>query len=148
MIVLASAAICIVGAVNQAAWLSDENGFLGDFVGTSLITLIGVLVTIGLSIAGNLHLELTRIDNLRPERVFDEARQDLKHTASGLAAMLFLSVVVAVSKVQLILWMPERGEHIANSAALLIVVIVFLLVVDVTSAYFEYGPTQGKSPQV
>lgn len=133
-----------LGIVCKAQWLSDDNHFLNEFVGTSLITVVGVLATIGLSIAGNLHLELTRVDNEQDTPVFDDARRDLKHTGYGLAAMLFVSVIVAVAKQPLATLFPNWGAHAANGIALVLMVIVFLLVIDVTGAYFEYGPANSR----
>ncbi len=80
-IFICSAATCVVLSVVAPTVLSDRNSFLKGFVSHELLVLLGVIVTITLASAANLHLELNKLEEPVRKRVFGPTRAAIKRAA-------------------------------------------------------------------
>lgn len=115
----------------KPAWLSDRNDFLKGFVNQELLAILGVIVTITLASAGNLHLELNRIEDLTGER-FAEARRAIRAYTFLLIALFVAAVVIVVVKP--LASERETAQAVWNSLALLIVALNVASLLDLTNA--------------
>lgn len=133
-------AICIVvvavgvwlGLSFAAPWvLSDKNDFLEKFVGPELIAFMGVVVTISLASAANLHIQLNQMEESKGRRGFPNTRRSLRASSYSLIALLAASVALATSKA----WIPnnEVSQSLLNGACLLAVLASILVLIQLTS---------------
>lgn len=114
-------------------WLSDRNSFLKGFVNHEMLSVLGVIVTITLASSANLHLELNRIED-RTEESFPEARFANKSYAYLLIFLFFFSLVLVFFKP--IIAYNEHIQAAFNGAAMWIIMLNILALLDLTSAVF------------
>lgn len=117
-------------------WLSDDgNTFLCNFVNHEFLSFLGVIVTITLASAANLHLEFNRIDDLSQSEAFTAARSAIK-------AYTVMLIVLFAGSFALVLFKPIFGigaQQSAgfNSAAIVVVVLNILALADLTLSVFR-----------
>lgn len=118
----------------ETCWLSDHNKFLANFVNQELLAVLGVIVTITLASAASLHLELNRLEDDHGEG-FEEARTATKAYAY-LLIWLFLGAIALVIIKPIAAQTPliEAGF---NSAAIFIIVLNVMALMDLTGAVFQ-----------
>jgi uncharacterized membrane protein YidH (DUF202 family) len=126
---LAMASVC------RPYYLSDDgNAFFKAFVNQELLSFLGVVVTITLASAANLHLELNKLEE-RCEECFPEARQALRMSAYSLLVLFTVAFILVMAK-------PTMAPNQHWSAALnstVVVIVLFNLAVlaDLTMAVFR-----------
>lgn len=118
--------------------LSDENDFLKGFINHEYLSFMGVLVTITLASAANIHIELNRYDEALGRSGFERTRANLRHSAFALIAALSLSLANVILKPL----GPVTAEWQAamNGFALLTIAFSILIVADLTMAAFDLRP--------
>lgn len=121
----------------QPNWLSDQNAFLKDLVGSQLLGILGVIVTITLASAASLHLELNRLEDSFSES-FEEARLATKAYAYLLIGMFALALILVTVKP--IVASNSHLEAAFNGAAIWIIVLNILAWLDLTGAVFAIPP--------
>lgn len=130
--------------------LSDENSFLKGFVSHELLSFVGVLVTITLASAANLHLSLNRLEEDASARGiaqpgFPKTRREVWVSAVFLLWLLAASILVVVVKpLALLGGASQFRESMFNGLALLILLISVLILVDLTRVAFKIPPRLGK----
>src|SRR5262245_19090876 len=100
-------------------WLSDKNDFLHHFVNHELLSLLGIIMTITLASAANLHLELNKIEERFRRRGLTKTRQSVVQDSFFLIALFIVSIVLVVLKP--LIGPSPVGEAILNGLALVIV---------------------------
>src|SRR5258705_335810 len=81
-ILVCAAAGCVVLSLATPWVLSDGNEFLRSFVGGDLLSLLGIVVTISIASAANLHLELNRLEqHTTIPKPFTNTRASVRHSA-------------------------------------------------------------------
>lgn len=141
--ILGMVALSLGLATVSALWpcyLSDDgNSFLKNFVNQELLSFLGVIVTITLASAANLHLEFNRLQD-RTREGFPEARSAVK------AYAILLMVLFAGAFVLVILKPLFASDHITNagfnSVAIVIVALSILSLADLTLAIFRIPPLE------
>lgn len=121
----------------QPTWLSDQNAFLRNFVNHELLAVLGVIVTITLASAANLHLEFNRLEEAFGEG-FEEARTATKAYAYLLIGLFAVALVLVVLKP--ILASEPQWQSLFNGAAIMIIALNILSLLDLTSAVFAIPP--------
>ena len=135
-IVICAVAVWIVLSLAVPWVLADTNPFLKGFVNHKLLSLLGVIVTITLASAANLHIELNKIEEAAGQSGFVNNRASIKRSARWLAATLIVAVLVVLIKP---LVAPDPVVHqtvasLLNGAALLIILADILVLIDLTQA--------------
>ena len=118
--------------------LSDHNEFLLHFVNQELLALLGIIMTITLASAANLHLEFNKIEERHQKRALTSTRAKVKQAANCLIVLFVVSVALVVCKP-----LFGEGEHIQavlNGAALFILLWNILLLAEMTLAAFDIKP--------
>ena len=118
-------------------WLSDHNAFLKDFMNHELLAVLGVIVTITLASAANLHLEFNRLEDAFGE-AFEDARKATKSYAYMLISLFVLALALVVIKP--IAATNVHIEALFNGAGILIISLNILALLDLTIAVFEISP--------
>ena len=106
------------------------------FVNHKLLSFLGVIVTITLASAANLHIELNKIEETAGKGAFVNTRVLIKRSARWLIASLIVAVLVVLIKP---LVAPDPVVHqtaasLLNGAALLIILADILVLIDLTQA--------------
>lgn len=118
--------------------LSDKNDFLKGFVNHEYLSFMGVLVTITLASAANIHIELNRYDEALGRSAFEKTRTGLRHSAFALIAALCVALVTVILKPL----GPDALEwqSALNGMAILTIAFSILIVADLTMAAFDLRP--------
>lgn len=141
LIVLIGILLAEIGLV-WPEFLGDEgNPFLSRFVSEQLLGLLGVILTITLASASNLHLALNRLEEATGGKV-PRTRQALKRSAKTLLFLFSAALGVVVVKPLIAQW--TWSAPFANYLALMIVVMNISVLVDLTHAIFKIPPTPNK----
>lgn len=110
--------------------LSDQgNAFLKGFVNQELLSLLGVIVTITLASAGNLHLELNKLQD-RSKLPFSRTRTAIRRSAYSLI-LIFASAGVLVV-VKPLVGYDMRATAACNSVAIVLVLFSLFVLTDLT----------------
>lgn len=118
-------------------WLSDRNTFLKEFMNHELLAVLGVIVTITLASAANLHLEFNRLEDAFGE-AFPEARSATKGYAYLLIALFVMALALVVLKP--IIACSLHAQAVFNGAGIVIIALNILALLDLTIAVFEISP--------
>lgn len=138
---IALTAVLISASICSPYYLTDEgNAFFKGFVTWELLSFLGVLVTITLASAANLHLELNKMEE-RTGDGFGEARVAVRQCAYSLLVLFAVAFILVMIKPTL------AGQHMnaaVNSTAILIVVFNLAVLADLTMAVFRIPPLARK----
>lgn len=142
-VVALSAAIVATGVVVilsfSAPWvLSDNNAFLKGFVNHELLAFLGVVVTITLASAANLHIELNKMEDRVDSAIFTKTKASIKQSAAWLIGLLVIAIALIVSKSLVV--QNDTSMSLVNGAALLVVLFNILILIDLTMAAFSLDP--------
>lgn len=116
--------------------LSDENGFLSDFVNHQFLNFMGIIVTITLASTANIHINLVRMEKENEGLDLDKTRAAVRRSALSLVWILLLSVVVVVLAKPLLPPL-ETYQALMNTFALAIILWGVLVLYDITKLAFK-----------
>lgn len=122
--------------------LSDRNSFLKGFVNHEILNVLGVIVTITLASAANIHLKFNDIEEKYRTPGGLRGTRGRVHQASFWLISLFLSaIVVVVVKPYFIgvIW----AESLLNGLSLLILFWHVLIMISITRLIFSLKPDVG-----
>ncbi len=126
-------------AVLAAPWtLSDSNTFFAGFVGIGFLEFMGVVVTITLSSAANLFMEINKLEDKVDAAVFSRTKHNVKDSAYHLIGTLVASFALVATKP--LFAAGQRTEAILNGFAVTIVLYGVLILIDLTQAAFALDP--------
>ncbi len=141
LIVLAG--ILLSASVCAPYFLSDRgNSFFKDFVNAELLSFLGVIVTITLASAANMHLELNKLEE-RTEGSFPEARTAVRRSSAALIVLFAVAFILVMIKPTLA--DNDHWSAALNSIVILIVVFNLAILADLTMAVFRIPPI--RTPQ-
>lgn len=115
--------------------LGDQNAFLDGFVNHEFLSFMGVIVSITLASAANIHIELRKKEKEAGEEFFRKTKTAVRLSAYSLICALCLSVLLVIAKPLL----PEHGSWraIANIGAIAIILWGILVILDITKLAFK-----------
>lgn len=132
------AGLCI-SLVAAAPWtISDSNSFLRGFVNQEFLSFMGVVVTITLASAANLYLALNSLEDRVDRPIFVRTKNHIRHSAYMLIVMLVCAFVLVIVKPLVVC--GERSAAAINGAAISVVWISVLILIDLTKAAFNLDP--------
>ncbi len=125
--------------------LSDRgNAFLSGFVNEELLSLLGVIVTITLASAGNVHLELNKLQD-RTRLPFTRTRAAVRLSAYSLIIIFALAGALVVVKPML--GTDMRATAACNAFAIVLLVFSLFVLIDLTRTTFGI-PAASSLPEV
>lgn len=128
---LATVAVC------KPDLLSDANAFLKELVGVNLLLVSGVILTITLASAGQIHLSLNEIEVRHGEMFLHKTRAGVHSSAYWLIA-LFLAAAVTVAVKHY--FDTPSAEAFFNGVALFILFWMVLIMASLTRLIFAIKP--------
>jgi cation transport ATPase len=114
-------------------YLSDSNSFLRDFVNHEFLAILGFIVALTLGFAGNIHLELNRLED-ETGNAFRRTRAAVKRSAISLMAAFIVAGALVVIKPMLI--QEPIYAAVANSIAIVIVFFNLAVLYDLSETVF------------
>lgn len=131
--------LLVVLSITAPWMLGDANCFLAGFVNHELLAFLGVIVTVTLASAANLHLTLNKLEHEVQARVFQKTRQKIKQSASWLLSFLLIALILVIVK-PVAACSSEVVQSLFNSGAILIVFCSILILIDITLAILKIEP--------
>lgn len=123
----------------SAPWvLSDKNSFLRSFVGNPILSLIGVIVTIALASAANLHLRFNDIEDRAGRRILINTRRKVHSASYWMIATLIAVVVLLVTKS--LIGSGDIATSLVNGLALVALLANILILLDLTMIVYAIDP--------
>lgn len=149
-LLVCSVATWIILSLSNPYVLSDENTFLKGFVNHEMLAFMGVLVTITLASAANLHLALNKIEEDgnagTGKDPFARTRKSVRSSGTMLLWLLAGSIAIVVAKPIGLHGVRNLGrESFFNGFALVLLVMAILILIDLTRAIFALGPRKRSS---
>lgn len=120
--------------------LNDSNLFLKEFVGSQLLGFLGVVVTITLASATNIHFELNKLAEKAKRDFFLGSRKAISDSVNWLIGLLLFAIFLVVAKSQFI--DDHRGIAFINGIAVIIVIFNILVLIDLTQMAFKIKPEE------
>lgn len=131
-------AISVIIVVVKPSVISDQNSFLKGFVNHEFLGLMGVIVTITLASAGNLFIELNKLEDRADQSIFTKTKRSVKDSAFSLIWSLVFALLLVTAKP--LFANNDASQAIANAGALTIILFSILILVDLTVAAFNIDP--------
>jgi hypothetical protein len=137
-ILISTAALFLICTVSNPDLISDKNEFMRHFVGSELLSLLGIIMTITLASAAGLHLEFNKIEERHKGRFLIETRRGVKQGAYCLIVLFAVSVVLVVVKP--LVHESAHIEALINGAVIFIVIWNVLILLELTQLAFSIQP--------
>ena len=118
--------------------LSDSNKFLADFVNQNILAILGVVLTITLASAAQIHLALNEVENKAKKVIFTKTRSGVHSSSYWLIGLFFLSILVALVKPYFMASIPWQSFF--NGAALFILFWMVLIMASLMRLVFAIKP--------
>jgi hypothetical protein len=135
---ICAVAIVIVCAVYNPELISDKNKFLHDFVNHELIGILGIILTITLASAANLHLEFNKIEERYQRRGLTDTRKGVRQGAYFLIALFIFGVLLVLTKP--VFAFGDASETVFNGFALITLLWNVLILLELTQLAFAIQP--------
>ena len=134
IILVGLATVLLTISFCQPHLLSDQNGFLKQFVSDQLLATLGFILTVTLASAASLHLELNKIEDATG-KPFTRTRKSVRWSAYSLMAMFVIGTVLVIVKP--LLPSPSYNAAVANTIAILIIYFNLSVLYDLTRTVFR-----------
>lgn len=135
---IAALTVAIVCTIVRPDLLADKNEFLHHFVNQELLALLGIIMTITLASAANLHLEFNKIEERYKHRGLTKTRQHVRQGAYCLIWLFCISSMLVVLKP--ILAETPAWQSAFNGIALVILLWTVLILIELTQLAFAIQP--------
>jgi hypothetical protein len=120
VILISLVTILTVISFTQPWMLDDRNSFLKAFVGADYLATLGIIVSITLASAANIHLHLNELADDTGHR-FQRTRTSIKRSCNSLVWSFVAAIVVVTIKPLL----PVAPYNVAMANALALIIIYF-----------------------
>jgi hypothetical protein len=120
-------------------FLSDQNEFLKSAVNHELLAILGFVVALTLGKAGDIHVELNRIQDLTGKK-FLNTRSAIKKSYKSLIIGFLIAGALVIVKPNLI--QNPMLIAVINSIAILIVYFSLAVLYDITATVFKIPPAK------
>ncbi len=121
------------------SYLNDENGFLKGAVNHELLAVLGFVVALTLGKAGDIHVELNRIQD-QTGKQFKNTRKAIKRSYQSLIVAFLIAGVLVVVKPNLV--SEPVLIALVNSLAIILVYFSVAVLYDITATVFGIPPAK------
>lgn len=129
--ILVLVGLIVVFSVFFPKILSDSNSFMAGFVNHELLAFLGVIVTVTLASAANLHLTLNKLEEDKRVKVFSKARAKIRLSCNFLLSILVIAFFLVFLK-PVLTANNEVAQAFANGFAIFLVCCSILVLIDIT----------------
>ena len=115
--------------------LSDKNDFFVKFVSQELLSALGVMLTIVISLAAYLHFELNKLEE-KTGGNFDGTRSKVKLSVSTLLVVFACAFIVVIFK-PIVAVSSLHWQAVFNSLSIIFMVINISVLIDLNKTIFK-----------
>ena len=145
--IICASAVWIILSVTAPWVLSDNNTMLANFISQGgFLSFLGVIVTITLASAANLHLELNKIEEKINKIIFTKTRASVKSSSFWLIGMLLIAILIF--SIKSIFCKTEILQSFFNGFCLLIVFFNVLVLIDLKQTIFAIEPVKNDGAKI
>ncbi|MDP3555607.1 hypothetical protein [Methylocystis sp.] len=137
-LLIAVATIFSVIVIAEPEWFCDRNLFLKDFMSKDILSVLGIILTITLASAAQLHIEFNKIEEHYGKKFLIKSRQKVHQAAYVLICTFVISVCLLLMKP--ISAESYRYQAIFNAAGIFLLWINVLVLIELTQAAFSIPP--------
>ncbi len=138
LIIYIGASVSVVAS--RPEWVSDQNKFMLDFVGSQFLAILGTILAITLASIANIHLELNKIEErFGVEGGLEKTRRNLRQNAAWLIGLFVAGIMVVAIKP--LVSSTALGGPVANLSALFILLFHILQLTSIMQLVFQIPPT-------
>ena len=134
-LIIAIATILLSISVCAPFYLSDENKFFVEFVSQDLLSALGVMLTIVISLAGYLHFELNNLEE-KTGGNFDKTRSKVKLSVNTLLVVFGCAFIVVILK-PIVAVDSLHWQAVFNSLAIIFMMINISVLIDLSGTIFK-----------
>lgn len=136
--VICAGGLLLAIALLRPDLLSDKNTFLKDFVNQNILSILGVILTITLASAAQIHLALNEAESKVGRPFLNKTRAGVHSSSYFLIWLFLISVVVAIIKPYFAV--NETGQSIFNATAIFILFWMVLIMASLMRLVFAIKP--------
>lgn len=126
---------CVIA---EPGWLCDKSPFLKDFLNKEILSILGVILTITLASAAQLHLEFNKIEETHKKKFLKKSRSGVHGAAFALIWIFVIAAILVVMKP--IVAETDRHQAVFNSIGLFLLWFNVIILVELTQAAFSIQP--------
>ncbi len=134
ILIIATAIILLSIYFCMPAHLSDENNFFMKFVSQELLSTLGVMLTIVISLAAYLHFELNKLEE-KTGGNFDKTRSKVKLSVNALILVFILAFGVVIIKP--IVAVSLNSEAAFNGLSIFFMAVNISVLIDLNRTIFK-----------
>jgi hypothetical protein len=132
------AAMSVAVSAARPDWVSDQNGFMKNFINHELLALLGVILAITLASIASIHLEFNKIEERYKKRGLQKSRENLRKNAYWLISLFVAAVAIVAAKP--VMCGGPVAEALANMSGMLILLWHLLILIALTQLVFSIEP--------
>lgn len=135
LIIFVSSLLFFMISLQYPDWFSDSNSLLKNFINHEYLAFMGIIVTISLASAANIHIELNRIEEKIGVNIFSKSRKKLKISCALLIISLIISFIIVFVKG--VGFNSNLTQSVINSSSIINFIFVVCLMWDLIFAAFD-----------
>jgi hypothetical protein len=139
-LLIAVATILIVVVIVEPEWLSDKKAFVKDFMSKDILSVLGIILTITLASAAQLHLEFNKIEETAGKRFLLNSRRKVHQAAYALIFTFVFAVILLVVKPIVCDPFSDRSQAALNAIGIFTLWMNVLILIELTQAAFSIMP--------
>ena len=137
MVTISITTILIVVVIAEPEWLCDKKPFLKEFMGKDILPVLGVILTITLASAAQLHLEFNKIEERYGAVMLNKSRSKVHQAAFAMIYTFLIAAVLLVVKPIIVDSFSERSQAAINAVGLFLLWINVVILIELTQAAFS-----------
>lgn len=138
ILIIAVAAILICSFISEPSWIDDTKPFLKSLMEKEILSTLGIILTISLASAAQLHLEFNKLEEFHKKIFLVNTRKAVHKSAITLIVLFFIAIMLVLTKP--ILAESTRSVAFFNAFGLFVIFLNILTLYDLTNAAFAIKP--------
>jgi hypothetical protein len=138
--------VCLIVLLGLAAAapyaLSDNHRFLKEFVGSDYLSFMGLILTITVASLSQLHFSINQFEERLGTKLPIAVRKEIFSNVRWLLSLFAFSFAIVLFKPMSA--DSAASQSIFNGAALITIILYFLILIDITQAIFLFEPTEAE----
>lgn len=137
---VAVATILVVVVVAEPEWLSDKMYFIKEFMSKDILSILGIILTITLASAAQLHLEFNKIEEQAGKRFLINSRRKVHQAAYALIYTFVFATIILIVKPIICDPLSDRSQAAVNAIGIFVLWLNVLILIELTQAAFSISP--------
>jgi hypothetical protein len=140
MMLIAVATLLSVIVIVEPEWLCDKKPFIKEFMSKDILSVLGIILTITLASAAQLHLEFNKIEEAANKRFLINSRRKVHQAAYALIYAFVFACILLIIKPIIADPLSDRSQSAVNAIGIYVLFINVLILIELTQAAFSIMP--------